>query len=137
MTRPQITPRGEEKLYFAALDDGRLTYGFCTSCSTAHFYPRTVCPNCHSDKTESRVGSGRGTIYSFTTQYRAGNPLLDDHVPYTIVMVDLVEGYRMLADLVGSEPEALSIGLPVVAEVEHPENEHPVVHFRLESSDGR
>ncbi len=137
MTRPQITPRGEEKLYFAALGDGQLTYGFCTSCSKAHFYPRTVCPHCHSDQIESRVGSGHGTIYSFTTQYRAGNPLLDDLVPYTIVMVDLVEGYRMMADLIGSDPESISIGLPVLAEIEHPVNEHPVVHFRLESTHDR
>lgn len=137
MTRPQIAPRGEEKLYFSALADGNLTYGFCLACSTSHFYPRTLCPNCHSDDIESRVGSGRGTVYSFTTQYRAGNPALEDQVPYTIVMVDLDEGYRMMADLVGSEPEVISIGLPVVAEIEHPDNEHPVVHFRVEVSDGR
>jgi uncharacterized OB-fold protein len=49
-------------------------------------------------------------------------------------MVDLDEGYRMLADLVGSEPDAVSIGLPVVAEIEHPDNEHSVVHFRVEVS---
>jgi uncharacterized OB-fold protein len=136
MTRPQILPRGEEKLYFSALAEGDLTYGFCLTCSTSHFYPRTVCPNCHSDDIEARVGSGRGTIYSFTTQYRAGNPALEDQVPYTIVMVDHAEGCRMLADLVGSEPDDVSIGLPVVAEIETPDNEYPVVHFRVEVSHG-
>ena len=136
MSRPQIMPRGEERLYFEALAENRLTFGFCTSCSKAHFYPRTICPSCHSDQIEYRVSSGRGTIYTFTTQYRAGNPALEDQVPYTIVMVDLAEGYRMMADLIGSAPEDISIGLPVVAEVEHPENGHSVVHFRLEVSNG-
>lgn len=131
MTRPQISPRGEEKLYFDALAETKLTYGYCTSCSEPHFYPRTVCPHCHSDQVESRVSAGRGSIYTFTTQYRAGNPAFEDKVPYTIVMVDLDEGYRMMADLIGSAPEDVAIGLPVVAEIEHPENEHPVVHFRL------
>jgi uncharacterized OB-fold protein len=51
-------------------------------------------------------------------------------------MVDLAEGYRMMADLLGTSPEDVAIGLPVVAEIEHPENGHSVVHFRVEVSNG-
>ena len=129
MSRPAITPRGEEKAYYDALGEGELRYGWCASCERAHFYPRTVCPHCYSDEVDSRVSAGRGAIYTYTTQYRAGHPSLAESVPYTVVMVDMAEGYRMMADLVGVEPDTATIGQAVVAEIDR-DGEYPIVHFR-------
>lgn len=132
MTRPTVNPRGEEKLYFEALQSGKLTYGYCTNCDKPHFYIRTICPHCHSTEIQIREGSGKGKIHSFTTQYRAGHPALKDDVPYTLVLVDLIEGYRMLADLIGAQPAEVSIGRRVQAEIDQ-SGEQPVLHFRLEA----
>ncbi len=132
--RPQITPRGEEKQYFDALQAGALTFGECVDCERPHFYPRTICPHCNSENIQILEGSGRGEIYTFTTQYRAGHPSLNFSVPYTLVVVEMNEGYRMMADLLGVEPQAVQIGSRVVAEIERPAGEYPIVHFRLEEA---
>lgn len=129
MARPPVTPRGEEKTYYEALEKGELRYGYCPDCERAHFYPRTLCPHCHSTSIEWRESSGAGEIYTYTTQYRAGHPSLSDEVPYTVVMVEMAEGYRMMADLQGVEPDAVSIGQAVRAEIDQT-GEYPVVHFR-------
>ena len=129
MSRPPVTPRGEEKLYYEALAKDELRFGWCGACETAHFYPRTLCPKCQSDQVSTKVSAGTGEIYTYTTQYRAGHPSLADSVPYTVVMVDMAEGYRMMADLVGTDPESVHIGQAVQAEIDH-DGDYPIVHFR-------
>ena len=61
------------------------------------------------------TSAGRGTIYSFTTQYRPGAPGFADDVPYTLVLIDLDEGFRVLADLRDCPEGSLAIGLRVRA----------------------
>jgi hypothetical protein len=76
-------------------------------------YPRAACPSCGSEKLEEKTSAGRGVVHSFTTQYRSGGPGFKDDVPYTLVLVDLDEGFRALADLRDFAAESLAIGLRV------------------------
>jgi len=62
------------------------------------------------------AASGRGVIHSFTTLYRAGHPSRTADVPYTVVLVDLVEGVRVFGELVDADPADIRIGLPVVVD---------------------
>lgn len=114
--RPTPTPRGEENIYFEEARAHRLAFQQCESCGARVFYPRTVCPVCLSDRLSLRQAAGTGTVHSFTTLHRAGHPGLADRVPYTVVLVDLDEGVRVLADLVVSpEADVPWIGMPVQA----------------------
>ncbi len=64
--------------------------------------------------------SGRGTIYSFTTVARGGSPpefsvqqtLVGS---YSVAVVELDEGPRIVAQMADCKPEELRIGLPVEA----------------------
>ena len=130
-SKPIPALRGEEKVYFDEAKAGRLVYQRCRGCNAAIFYPRSVCPTCMSEELEFVPSAGRGTIYSYTTLYRAGHPAFKDDVPYTIVLVDLEEGVRVLADLVESAPDSVDVGLPVEVLFDAVTEEFTVPRFRL------
>ena len=60
--------------------------------STAASAPRCGAP----DPAEKRA-SGAGTVYATSLVCRAATPETRAHVPYNIVLVDTVEGFRMMA----------------------------------------
>lgn len=127
--RPVPTPRGEEMIFFAEAREGRLSFQVCDDCATRIAYPHVVCPNCLSDRLSRHASAGRGTVHSFTTLHRAGSPVMAGRVPYTVVLVDLSEGVRVLADLAdeGREPR---IGMPVEVFFEQLTDELSIPRFR-------
>lgn len=135
VAKPIPVLRGEEQRYFAEAKAGRLVYQRCSSCGAVIFYPRSVCPRCLSEELEFVPSAGQGTIYSHTTLYRAGHPSFADEVPYTIVLVDLDEGFRVLTDLVGAAPEDVAVGQRVEVLFDAVSNEFTVPRFRLADSE--
>ena len=80
--------------------------------------PRYLCPSCWSDKLEWIDASGEGTVHSFTIIRRASSPAFASLVPYVLVLVDLAEGPRMIANLVGDDALEVGIGDPVTLRFE-------------------
>jgi uncharacterized protein len=122
--------RGEERVYFEWAERGRLAFQTCRTCGARIWYLRTVCPECLGVDLEVTAASGAGTIHSFTTLYRAGHPSRAEDVPYTVVLVDLDEGVRVIGDLVECAPDEVRIGLPVTvrfARAAEGEDQGPVV----------
>ncbi|MFI5611859.1 Zn-ribbon domain-containing OB-fold protein [Amycolatopsis sp. NPDC051903] len=110
-TPPTPTPRGEERVYFDAAAERRLTYQTCDTCGSAVFYLRAVCPHCGGESLRLRDSAGHGTVYSYTVQRRASHPYFADRTPMTLALVDLDEGFRLLADVTGEA--TLEVGTPV------------------------
>ncbi|MPZ60926.1 MAG: hypothetical protein GEU93_06450 [Propionibacteriales bacterium] len=129
-TKPIPTLRGEEKVYFEEAKNGRLVYQLCRDCAQRIFYPRTVCTNCMSENLEYVASAGKGTIYSFTTLHVPGHPEFADDVPYTVVLVDLEEGVRVLADLVDCDPDDVKVGMSVEVLFEAVTEDFTVPRFR-------
>ncbi len=48
------------------------------------------------DPVEKRA-SGEGTVYATSLVCRAATPETRAHIPYNIVLVDTIEGFRMMA----------------------------------------
>ncbi len=71
-----------------------------------------LCPECQSFDFEWALASGRGTIYSYTVVHHQTHPAFP--VPYTIVLVELEEGPRLVGQLRGRLDVA--IGAAVAAE---------------------
>ena len=46
--------------YWQAAHEGRLDIPLCGDCGKHHFYPRAICPYCHSDNLNFDTVSGRG-----------------------------------------------------------------------------
>ena len=131
--RPVPNPRGEELIFFTDAKEGRLSFQVCDDCATRIGYPHVVCPNCLSDRLTRRNSAGSGTVHSFTTLHRAGHPVMADRVPYTVVLVDLDEGVRVLADLADGgdgTPTPPRIGMPVEVFFEELTDELSIPRFR-------
>jgi uncharacterized OB-fold protein len=59
--------------------------------------------------------SGGGTVYTWTVVHRAPLPSLAARGPYVVALVELDGGggVRLASNLVGIEPAAVRIGMPV------------------------
>jgi uncharacterized OB-fold protein len=94
--------------YWAGVARGELMIKRCDECGD-HLYPRRMfCPRDMSDQLEWIQASGRGTVYTFSTVYRAPDRGLE--VPYTNGIVELDEGVYLYGRLVGKEDERFEIG---------------------------
>jgi acyl dehydratase len=76
--------------------------------------PRPACPACRSYDWDTLEASGRGTVYSFVVNHYPQIPSFD--YPLPIGLIELEEGTRLVADLVGIEPGDISIGMAVEVE---------------------
>jgi len=105
--------RGEERLFFDGAREHELVFQICADCDAHVWYPRAVCPQCIGTNLVLNRSSGRGSIYSFTTLHRAGHESRKQDVPYSVVLVDLEEGVRVIGDLLDVPPAEVHIGMPV------------------------
>jgi len=86
-------------------------YQVCESCRAAQYFRRAFCATCGAAEVTDRRASGEGTVYATSLVCRAATEATRAHVPYNIVLVDTVEGFRMMAH---GEPD-LAIGDKVAA----------------------
>ena len=72
-------------------------YQQCPDCKARWYFARSACPRCGCARAEAVQAAGTGTVYSATEVTRAPDDRWRAHVPYTIVLVDLDEGLRVMA----------------------------------------
>lgn len=99
-------PAGLTAPFWAATRMRVLVRPVCADCGRNFFTPQVVCPGCLSENWSYLPSTGRGRIYSATVVHQAPSP--DFAVPYRLAVVDLDEGWSMLANLV----EGPAAGLP-------------------------
>lgn len=105
---------GESEVFWAAAREGRFLIMHCRVCDAAYFYPRRYCPRCWSGETEWREASGRGTVYTYSIVRQNPAPPFREWCPYAVVLVDLEEGVRVMANWDRDVAlEQLAIGVPV------------------------
>ncbi|RBQ21216.1 nucleotide-binding protein [Spongiactinospora rosea] len=107
---PTINPDSAE--FWAATAEGRFITRRCTNCAQYIWYPRPICPFCHSQETVWEPLSGRGVIYSFSVVRKAGGDW-KGVTPYVLAYVELEEGPRMMTNIVDCDVEQVAIGDPV------------------------
>ncbi|MGQ4601316.1 OB-fold domain-containing protein [Nocardia sp. R6R-6] len=101
MTRaplPEITALTEP--YWVALADGRLTYQRCGRCGHSWLPAREECPDCLADAPAWVEACGRGRLVSWVVYHRAIHEWFVDKVPYTVAVVELDEGPRLISSLI-------------------------------------
>jgi uncharacterized OB-fold protein len=89
----------------------------CQSCRRWVFPLSFRCPDCDG-KAAYETTSGRGTVFTHTTNAHPYNPAVP--VPYNISIVELVEqdGLRFTTNVMECPPEEVYIGMPVQAQFE-------------------
>ena len=87
----------------------------CETCATVFFYPRIHCPCCGSRLVGWHRATGRGKVFSFThvaVSFHGSG--WESQLPYTVLLVDLEEGVRMVSRLVGDGRASVRSGDPVM-----------------------
>lgn len=109
-TLPKPTP--ETKHFWDGTLAGELRLQRCDACRHVYFPPRPFCPKCASRKVSVFKASGRATLYSYVINHR---PAPGFTAPYSIAVVELAEGPRMMTNIVGcpQTPEALQLDMPL------------------------
>jgi uncharacterized OB-fold protein len=99
-----IEPSEIGEQYWARLADRVLPFIRCTGCSTPRIYLTKVCAACESTDFDWVESAGHGNIYACTTVHYP--PTNEFVTPYVVGLVDLDEGYRVMANIVnGAELE--------------------------------
>ncbi len=102
---PVINP--ESKPFWDATAQGKLMIKRCKACGEPHYFPRSICPFCGSDKTEWEQSSGEAEIYTYSIMRKSAVG------PYAIGYVTLKEGPSLLTHFVDCDFKDLKIGQKV------------------------
>ena len=98
---------------------GELVYQVCTDDGRAVFYPRVAAPQTGSPNLEWRISKGLGTVYSTTVVHYRNEP------PLNVALIDLDEGFRMMARVEEIDPMAVKIGMRVKVRMHAGDDKQP------------
>ncbi len=97
--------------FWDAVREHKLVFQRCTECGTWAHPPRPTCPKCRSLEKEWSPSKGKGNIVSWVTYHESPHPGFT--APYSVVLVELDEGVRLVSNMVDTKAEEISIGMRV------------------------
>jgi uncharacterized OB-fold protein len=106
-------PTKETAEFWAGCKQHELRLQRCASCGRYQFPPQSFCRHCSGDKLSWVVSSGRGKVLSYTVVHWSPNPAYAADAPYSLALIQLDEGPRMLTNIVGYSPGEVRIGMEV------------------------
>jgi len=105
---------GPEKRFNDFLAAGKFMIQRSKSRGNHVFYPRTINPGTGEADLEWVEASGDGTVYATTVNRQRPEKGGD----YNVALIDLAEGPRMMARVVGVDPADVKIGMKVKAKID-------------------
>lgn len=97
--------------FWESIKNKKLSMQRCKGCGAWLNPPRPMCPKCRSTEQEWVAVKGKGTVYSHVTYQDSPHPAFK--APYSVVLVELEEGPRIISNMVDSKTEEITIGMPV------------------------
>ena len=95
----------DTQAFWQATKQRRLIYQQCRNCNTILWYPRQHCTGCVDGDLEVKEASGTGSVYTFSIVRQSYHPFFRAQAPYAVAWIDLVEGPRVLSNVIGlSDP---------------------------------
>ncbi|HEX3946824.1 MAG TPA: OB-fold domain-containing protein [Acidimicrobiales bacterium] len=110
--RPAITQ--DNSFWFEGARQHKLLIQRCTNCGRLRHTPLPACATCRSFDWDTVESTGRGELYSFVVVHYPEVPSFE--YPLPIGLVELEEGTRVVADLVGLDPAAWRVGMAVTVD---------------------
>ena len=93
----------------ALKNDGALTFQRCKACGHAWLPARSDCPSCLADDWQRDNAAGGATLISWVVYRHAYHPAFESRLPYTVAVVEVDEGPRMISNVVGADAASLRI----------------------------
>lgn len=124
---PRPTP--ETVHFWEGTRIGELRLQKCDDCGKIYFPPRPFCPECGSRNVSTFAASGRATLYSYVISHIPAPGL---GPPYSVAVVTLEEGPRLMTNIVGCDqtPEALTLDMPLEVTFEAQNDEITLPFFK-------
>lgn len=91
-------PDRTDSFFWAGVEQRRLLVQRCARCETLRLPPVPMCGRCHATDWDELEVSGHGTVYSWILSHHPSEP---DAAPRIVILVQLVEGPRIVSNLVG------------------------------------
>ncbi|TFG96925.1 Zn-ribbon domain-containing OB-fold protein [Candidatus Thorarchaeota archaeon] len=118
--------------YLQNIQEGQFKAYKCVDCGMVIAPPSGSCYGCGSSKMEWTTVSGNGKLVSFTVIHVAPDEFAEE-APYYIAIIELAEGTRVSARLLGYDPlkpEEVKLGSDVKLEYETIESGKKYLAFR-------
>lgn len=127
-------PTPETAHFWEGTRAGELRLQRCSTCDQVYFPPRPHCPACGSREVAVFAASGRGRLHSYVINHRAAPGF---EAPYSIAIVALEEGPRMMSNVVEvpQTPEALVLDMALEVVFEEVSDEITLPLFRPVAGD--
>ncbi|MBU2534160.1 MAG: Zn-ribbon domain-containing OB-fold protein [Alphaproteobacteria bacterium] len=124
---PKPTP--ESQHYWDGAKQGELRLQACNSCEQHYFPPRPFCPKCGSRDVKVVKASGKGRLYSYIINHL---PSPGFTPPFTVAIVELEEGPRLMTNLleIDPDPEKLVLDMPLEVTFEKINDEITLPQFK-------
>ena len=114
---PEITDLNRP--YWDGLKEGRHQYQCCHACGHRWLPARSECPGCLGTDWAWQEAGGRARLVSWVVYRIAYHASFAKRLPYTVAVVELEEGPRMVSNIVGAEPAALRVDMPLRMVIEN------------------
>ncbi|MFC9799038.1 bifunctional MaoC family dehydratase N-terminal/OB-fold nucleic acid binding domain-containing protein [Streptomyces bacillaris] len=129
--RPRPVINRDNTGFWAGVAEHRLLIQRCTRCATLRFPWLPGCNACAGQEWDTVEASGEGTVFSHVVMHHPSFPAFDpsgEGGPYAVALVELVEGIRIVGNVVGVPYDKVRVGLPVRLEFQRmdPDLELPV-----------
>lgn len=131
--RPRPAINADNEFWFSAAREHRLVIQRCAGCGDLRHPPGPCCPVCGSFAWDTVESAGRGEVYSFVVNHHPRHPAFE--YPLVVAVVQLVEGTRLISNLVGVQPAEVRIGMPVLLDWLDADAELSLPVFRPEVAD--
>jgi uncharacterized OB-fold protein len=99
--------------FWDATREERLLIPYSVTTGEPFWHPREVAVDALGEGVEWREASGQGTVYAVSVQHKPGPGRDPSEGPYAVVLVDLPEGVRIMSNVVGCEPDDVTVGMEV------------------------
>ncbi|MEP3589824.1 MAG: OB-fold domain-containing protein [Marinobacter sp.] len=126
--RPLPGISDDTRFFWEGCEQNKLMVQRCTDCQTLRHPPAPVCIKCHSFEWDAIEASGKGELYSFVVMHYPEVPPFD--YPNPIGLIELEEGVRMIAGLVGVNRDELEIGQELQVEFHRFDDRLTLPQFR-------
>src|SRR5688572_23419280 len=103
--KPLPLPDDDSRPFYDAAMEGKLMLMRCTSCGTQRFPSRKHCDECLSPDYEWFEASGRGVVRTFGVMHQKYHPGFASELPYVVAVIELDEGPRLPANVLGVRPD--------------------------------
>ncbi|PHR50605.1 OB-fold domain-containing protein [Cycloclasticus sp.] len=123
------------KPYYEAMQQHKLLIQNCSSCQTSLPPAQKVCDECGGNELEWFEAKGTGIIYSYVVFHRSFHPYYDDKIPYTVALVELTEGPRVMGHIVASDGQPYQVGTAVRAHFKKIDKKNELLYFKLDGEE--